>query len=95
MHCPIQKTCFALTSLKMQVQVTVYDYLLELVNAKVAVYSFARLLTEVCEQNNLSWLCTCMMSTFLLALLDSDRQCTLVPETLRGGAKSNFPIGIV
>ena len=46
------QSCVALTPLEIQVQVNVYDYMLELMNAKIAVYSFARLFTEVPTYTN-------------------------------------------
>ena len=44
--------CVALAPLEVQVQINVYDYMLELMNAKIAVYSFARLFTEVPTHTN-------------------------------------------
>ena len=71
----------ALAPLEIQVQVNVYDYMLELMHAKIAVYSFARLFTEVPTHTNAykhQYVCA-VSSKFLLQFLGIDRQYILVP----------------
>ena len=46
-------------------------------------------------QGNMVIRYTCIMSSFLLALLGTDRQCIIVPQTAGGGVKSDFPVSII